>query len=157
MYEIIPIIELPCNITGVMKNNIRFLLIDDDADDRKLFIEAVKEIDETIECKTAKNGELALELLRDTGHPLPDFIFLDIRMPRIDGKKCLFEIKKDERLKHIPVIIYTTSKAVEESIELRNMGAFHFISKPNNADEIFYLICFVLEEQTKASRRDNLS
>jgi DNA-binding NtrC family response regulator len=140
-----------------MKNNMLFLIVDDDADDRKLFIEAVKEIDETIECKTAKNGELALEQLRDTGYPLPDFIFLDIRMPRIDGKKCLLEIKKDERLKHIPVVIYTTSKAVEESKELRNMGAFHFISKPSNADEIFYLICFVLEEQTKVARRDNLS
>lgn len=140
-----------------MKNNLLFLIVDDDADDRKLFIEAVKEIDKTIECKTAKNGELALDLLRDTGCPLPDFIFLDIRMPRIDGKKCLFEIKKDERLKHIPVIIYTTSKEVEESKELRNMGAFHFISKPSNTDEIFYLICFVLEEQTKMSRRDKFS
>ena len=139
-----------------MKNSMRFLIVDDDADDRMLFIEAVREIDETIECKIAKNGEQALELLRNIEYPLPDFIFLDIRMPRIDGKKCLSEIKKDERLKDIPVIIYTTSKAVEESKELIDMGAFHFISKPSNADEIFYLISFVLDEQTNASRRNKL-
>lgn len=140
-----------------MKKSMSFLIVDDDADDRALFIEAVREIDETIECKTANNGEQALKLLMNVGHPLPDLIFLDIRMPRIDGKKCLFEIKKDERLKHIPVIIYTTSKLVEESKELSDMGAFHFISKPRNADEIFYLISFVIDEQANALRRNKLT
>jgi DNA-binding NtrC family response regulator len=140
-----------------MKNNMSFLIVDDDADDRTLFIEAVREIDKTIECKIANNGEQALKLLRNTGHPLPDFIFLDIRMPRLDGKKCLFEIKNDERLQHIPVIIYTTSRAVEESKELRAMGAFHFITKPRNADEIFYLVSFVMDEQANAVRRNKLS
>ena len=137
-----------------MKENMSFLIVDDDADDRMLVIESVREIDETIECKIARNGEQALELLRNIEVPLPNFIFLDIRMPRLNGKKCLFEIKKDERLKHIPVIIYTTSKAVEESKELRAMGAFHFISKPGNADEIFYLISFVMDEHADALRRD---
>lgn len=139
-----------------MKNSMSFLFVDDDADDRMLFIEAAREIDETIECKIARNGEQALKLLRNTEAPLPDFIFLDIRMPRLNGKKCLFEIKKDERLKHIPVIIYTTSRAVEESKELRAMGAFHFISKPRNADEIFYLISFVIDEHANALRRNKL-
>ena len=137
-----------------MKENMSFLIVDDDADDRMLVIESVREIDETIECKIARNGEQALELLRNIEVPLPNFIFLDIRMPRLNGKKCLFEIKKDERLKHIPVIIYTTSKAVEESKELRAMGAFHFISKPRNAEEIFYLISFVMEEHADALRRN---
>lgn len=140
----------------IMKNGIHFLLVDDDADDRTLFIEAVEEIDQTIECKTANNGEQALALLRDTENSLPDLIFLDIRMPRVSGKTCLFEIKKDERLKHIPVIIYTTSRAVEESKELRDMGAFYFISKPRNADEIYYLISFVMDEQANVLRRNKL-
>jgi len=137
-----------------MKENMSFLIVDDDADDRMLVIESIREIDETIECKIARNGEQALELLRNIEVPLPNFIFLDIRMPRLNGKKCLFEIKNDERLKHIPVIIYTTSKAVEESKELRAMGAFHFISKPRNADEIFYLISFVMDEHADAIRRN---
>jgi DNA-binding NtrC family response regulator len=139
-----------------MKNSTCFLFVDDDADDRKLFIEAVKEIDQTIVCKTANNGEQALAVLRDSQNSLPDLIFLDIRMPRINGKKCLVEIKKDESLKHIPVIIYTTSKAVEESKELRDLGAFYFISKPTNADEIYYLISFVMDEQAKVLRSNKL-
>jgi CheY-like chemotaxis protein len=135
-----------------MKNNLRLLIVDDDTDDIELFIEAAKEIDENIECITANNGQQALELLKNNTSGLPDFIFLDIRMPVFDGKKCLLEIKKDERLKHIPVIIYTTSKEVEESKELRKMGAVYFISKPANAEEIYYLVSFVLEEQLNASR-----
>lgn len=140
-----------------MKNSKSFLIVDDDADDRMLFIEAVREINKSIECKIARNGEQALKLLSNIEYPLPDFIFLDIRMPRIDWKKCLVEIKKDERLKNIPVIIYTTSKGVEESKELRDMGAFHFISKPRNADEIFYLISFVMDEHANALRRNKSS
>jgi DNA-binding NtrC family response regulator len=140
-----------------MKKSMSFLIVDDDTEDRELFIEAVSEIDKTIECKIAKDGEQALKLLGDIEYPLPDFIFLEIKMPRIDGKKCLVEIKKDERLKHIPVVIYTTSNSVEESKELRAMGAFHFISKPRNADEIFYLISFVMDEQAKASYRNKFS
>lgn len=133
----------------------RFFIVDDDADDRNLFIEAVKEVDATIECICANNGEQALALLTDPENLLPDFIFLDLRMPRIDGKKCLFEIKKNERLKHIPVVIFTTSRDVEESTVLKEMGAFHFISKPNNPDEIYYLISFVLDEHWSASNRDD--
>jgi len=137
----------------VMTTPQTFLLVDDDADDRMLFIESVKEIDETIVCKVAKNGEQALSILRKAGNPLPDFIFLDIRMPRVDGKKCLIEIRQDDRLKHIPVIIYTTSTSEEESRELMELGAFHFLSKPRDADEIFYLISFVLDEHANISSR----
>lgn len=125
----------------------RLLIVDDDADDRRLFIDAAKEIDEAIECITAKDGLHALEILSGTLYPLPDFIFLDLKMPRYNGKKFLNEVKKDERLKKIPVVIYTTSKEVTESKELKEMGAVHFISKPNNAEEIYYLISFILDEQ----------
>ena len=135
-----------------MANRISVLIVDDDADDRKLFIEAVKEVDRHIECITANDGQQALEVLREPAGQLPDFIFLDLRMPRYNGKRCLQEIKKDERLKHIPVIIYSTSREVEESQELKAMGAVYFISKPSNPDEIYYLVSFVLEEQLNAAR-----
>jgi DNA-binding NtrC family response regulator len=141
----------------VMKDNLKFLIVDDDADDRMLFIDAVTQIDPDIECKIAGNGQEALDGLKNTVCPLPDFIFLDLRMPRLNGQKCLSEIKSDERLKHIPVIIYTTSKDVDESKELREMGAFHFISKPRNNEEIYYLISFVLAEQLRIMRRNQES
>lgn len=135
-----------------MQEILNLFIVDDDADDRRLFIEAVKEVDDKYECEEAVNGEQALEMLKNPKKPLPDLIFLDISMPRIDGKKCLIEIKKDERLKHIPVIMYTTSSDVEESRELKEMGAFHFMSKPNNPQEIYYLISFVVEQQLIAFR-----
>jgi DNA-binding NtrC family response regulator len=130
-----------------MNRKLHLLIVDDDADDRELFMEAVKEIDPDIECVTAKNGLLALESLRDKDRPLPDVVFLDISMPLLNGSKCLAEIKKDDRLAGIPIIIYTTSRNVEESKELKDMGAVHFISKPRDAAEIYYLVSVVLEEQ----------
>lgn len=138
-----------------MADRLRVLIVDDDADDRELFIQAVKEVNRHIECLTASDGQQALEALRNTGSKLPDFIFLDLRMPRYNGKKCLQEIKRDERLKHIPVIIYSTSREVEESQELKAMGAVYFISKPSNPDEIYYLVSFALEEQLNAARRNH--
>lgn len=129
-----------------MKENISLLIVEDDADDRKLFIDAVKEIDNTIDCNIAKDGQYALEILNDPIMPLPDFIFLDLRMPRVNGHKFLMEIKKNERLKGIPVVIYTTSREISDSIELKQSGAFHFMSKPSNPEEIYYLISLVLEE-----------
>jgi DNA-binding NtrC family response regulator len=135
-----------------MEKKLRLLIVDDDPDDRTFFMEAAKEIDENIECITANDGQKALALLRSSLSSLPDLIFLDIRMPLLNGKKCLIEIKKDDRLKHIPVIIYTTSKVVEESIELKKMGAVHFISKPGNAEEIYYLLSIMVEEYTNSFR-----
>ena len=135
-----------------MKDNITLLIVDDDPDDKKLFIEAVKDFDPDIICNTASDGRQALELLH-SGDLLPDFIFLDLRMPRFNGKRFLLEIKKDEVLKKIPVIIYTTSREVEESKELKEIGAVYFISKPSNPEEIYYMVSFVLEEQLHASRK----
>ena len=134
--------------------NIKVLIVDDDPDDRELFTAAIKEVDGSIECITARDGQQALELLKNPLFSLPDFIFLDLRMPRIGGKKCLFEIKANSRLQHIPVIIYTTSRDEEESRELHAMGAVHFISKPSNPEEIYYLVSFVLEEQLFNARKN---
>jgi len=130
-----------------MKENIILLLVDDDEDDRQLFIESAKEVDENITCVTAGDGQEALQILNNRESELPDYIFLDLRMPRFSGRKCLEEIKKDTKLVHIPVIVYTTSREVEDAIELKKMGAAHFISKPVNPDEIYYLISAVIAEK----------
>ena len=130
-----------------MKENIALLIVDDDEDDRQLFIESAKEVDESIICVTAKDCQEALRLLNNKENKLPDYIFLDLRMPRFSGRKCLEEIKKDNRLFNIPVIIYTTSREVEDATELKAMGAAHFISKPVNPDEIYYLISAVIGEK----------
>ena len=129
-----------------MKENIILLIVDDDEDDKQLFIESAKEVDENISCITANNGLEALQILENKENILPDYIFLDLRMPRLSGKRCLEEIKKDSRLMHIPVFIYTTSRELEDSSEMKALGAAHFISKPVNPEEIYYLISAVLSE-----------
>jgi CheY-like chemotaxis protein len=122
------------------------LLVEDDEDDKKLFCEATGEVDKAITCITAGDGKEALAYLRGKDHDLPDFIFLDLRMQGMSGKQCLKEIKQDPRLKPVPVIVYTTSRDVKESRELKILGAAHFMSKPSSPDEVYYLISFVLGE-----------
>jgi CheY-like chemotaxis protein len=85
--------------------------------------------------------------LKDEHKKLPDYIFLDLRMPRVGGRKCLEEIGRDKRLRDIPVFIYTTSTDVKDSIELREMGAVHFITKPVDPGDIYYILSVVLDEK----------
>ena len=122
------------------------LLVDDDEDDRKLFCEAVGEVDKAIKCIEAVDGQEALLYLSDAANPVPDFIFLDLRMPGLSGQQCLEEIKKDARLASVPVIVYTTSRDVKESATLKKSGAVHFMSKPVLPDDVYYMVSFVLGE-----------
>lgn len=127
----------------------KILLVDDDADDRKYFIEALTEIEPSAECISAKDGREALDILHDEQQTLPDYIFLDLRMPRVNGRLCLKEIKATERLKHIPVIVYTTSQDLIEAVEMESQGVVKFITKPTSTEEIYYVISQALEEQDK--------
>jgi CheY-like chemotaxis protein len=130
-----------------MKKDFAILIVDDDEDDKKLFIESAKEVDGDITCITASDGQEALRYLKDESNPLPDYIFLDLRMPRINGRQCLEEIRKDKRLSQIRVFIYTTSIDTREAMELKQNGAVHFISKPDNPTEIYYILSVVLNEK----------
>ena len=130
-----------------MKKNTTLFIADDDEDDRTLFIESAKEVDPGIRCITASDGQEALRLLKEESHPVPDYIFLDLRMPRVGGKKCLEEIRKDKRLLHVPVFIYTTSASAGDAVELKKGGAVHFISKPVNPGDICYILSAILNEQ----------
>ncbi len=120
------------------------MLIDDDADDRDMFCEALHVVDDSAECIAAQDGAEALGMLRIQDTHLPDFIFLDLNMPRLNGQQCLSEIKKNRNLLHIPVIIYTTSKQQTDIDEAKSLGAAYFITKPNTFDGICKSIAGVL-------------
>lgn len=105
------------------------LYVDDDGDDREIFREAVKTIDESVVCYTAQNGLDALSFL-EIQQPLPDVVFLDINMPLMNGATCLTEIKANKKTAHLPVIIFTTSTNPAEVIECKKQGAKAFINKP---------------------------
>ena len=121
--------------------NLEFILIaDDDEDDRLLLIEAFKE--HKLDCKfhVADNGSDAVDYLARKGaykdhlHDAPDLIILDINMPKKNGKEVLIHIKEDPTLKHIPVIIFTTSKVPDDVKEYYALGASSYIVKPNSFD-----------------------
>jgi CheY-like chemotaxis protein len=107
------------------------LLIDDDRDDADLFKEALFEINSAIVFQHYEDSKAGLQLLLERQTDLPDLIFLDINMPIVSGWQCLIEFKKAEHLKHIPVIIFTTSSQTREKEIADELGAEGFITKPN--------------------------
>jgi CheY-like chemotaxis protein len=121
------------------------LIVDDDRDDVELFCEAVQEIDETINCLRAMEGEQALKMLRNNKSGLPDMIFLDLNMPRMGGRQFLHEIKKNRGLNDIPVFIYTTSRSEEDKRETKKLGAAGFITKPTNYKDIHRVLSDILD------------
>jgi CheY-like chemotaxis protein len=124
-----------------------FFIVDDDIDDQDLFIEAVSEVDKSIECMSASNCEEALEMLRNRRIGLPDMIFLDLNMPRLNGKQCLAELKKESHLRDIPVIIYSTSSEKRDIDETTRLGAAHFLTKPNKFEELCKAISYVVSKE----------
>jgi len=120
------------------------LIVDDDDDDKEFFQDAARQVDASIRCINARDGEDALNLLNEMKTPLPDYIFLDLNMPRIDGKECLRKLKSSDHLRHIPVIIYTTTKREEDVEYTRRLGALHFLTKPTRFADICSNIAFVL-------------
>ena len=105
-------------------------LIDDDEDDQHVFAEALSEVDDSVNLLTASNGLEALEKLRGASTRLPDLIFLDLNMPKMNGKQFLKEIKSSGHFADIPVVIYSTSSAKTDIEETLQLGASDFIVKP---------------------------
>ncbi|SHG73222.1 Response regulator receiver domain-containing protein [Chryseolinea serpens] len=82
--------------------------VDDDADDREMFCEALRAIDELISCVQHDSGQKALEFLRS--HPeTPDFIFVDINMPKMNGYECVYAIRSIDHLQHVPIVMFSTA------------------------------------------------
>jgi DNA-binding response OmpR family regulator len=105
------------------------LNIDDDKDDLEIFCDAIKEIDPEINCVGKQSAEEALRYLLQTDK-LPNYIFLDINMPLMGGKACLQEIKKNNKLSGIPIIILSTTTNEREIAELKGLGADFMNKQP---------------------------
>lgn len=112
------------------------LLADDDKDDQLLFKEALEELSLATHLAIVQNGEQLMQLLNDEKEQLPDILFLDLNMPRKNGFICLSEIKRNERLKSLPVIIFTTSYEPEIVNLLYKKGAQYYIRKPNDFEQL---------------------
>ena len=128
------------------------LFIDDDSDDQELFAIALSAVAPDAVCLFASNGSDGLKLLQGQSE-LPDFIFLDLNMPKLGGKDCLRAIKSDERLKHIPVIIFTTSSDPRDKEDAAALGAAGFITKPHRIVDLETMLQRFLETHSQELTR----
>ncbi|SFE17218.1 Response regulator receiver domain-containing protein [Chitinophaga sp. CF118] len=111
------------------------LLVDDDMDDQELFGEAMAIVDSSVTCHFASDGEEGLRMFEDNAFSC-QLIFLDLNMPKMNGKQFLAAIKQNKAFSNIPVIIFTTSLREKDAIETAGMGAAHFLTKPSSFGEL---------------------
>lgn len=119
------------------------LNIDDDPEDLEIFYKAVKTVNPLAKCLLACDAKEAVSILRDT--IIPDYIFLDIRMPKMDGKTALTELRQNKKLEAVPVIMYSTKIDPDETEEYAALGASEFLAKHND----FRGLCSALENLLK--------
>jgi chemotaxis family two-component system response regulator Rcp1 len=123
---------------------VEILLVEDNPADVRLTKEALKEGKVYNNLHWAKDGVEALEFLHRQGKytaaPRPDIILLDLNLPKKDGREVLQEIKKDEKLKRIPVVILTTSKAEEDVLKSYNLHANCYVTKPVDLEQFIVVV-----------------
>jgi CheY-like chemotaxis protein len=118
---------------------VRILVVDDDPGDVLMIEEALEgsDVEKTID--VVGDGEEAMEFLRRTGRHAeasrPDMILLDLNMPRMDGRQVLGEVKKDEDLRTIPVVVLTTSNADTDILSSYTLQANAYVTKPIGLDD----------------------
>jgi two-component system, chemotaxis family, response regulator Rcp1 len=122
------------------RRRIEILLVDDDAADVELAREALDDAEMPNQLTTVPDGVEALAYLRGEGKYsaaiLPDLILLDLKMPKKSGLEVLAEIKADETLRRIPVVVLTTSDAPDDILQAYDLQASCYITKPSDLDEL---------------------
>ena len=123
---------------------VEILLVEDNPGDVRLTQEALKESKVTNNLSVAEDGVEALAFLKREGKyadaPHPDLLLLDLNLPKKDGRELLEEIKADENLRRIPVVVLTTSKAEEDILRMYNQHANCYITKPIDFDQFIEVV-----------------
>jgi CheY-like chemotaxis protein len=128
------------------------LYAEDDIDDFNLFCDALALVSPDAKVLNARNGAEALEVLENIT-VLPEAIFLDINMPTMDGKSCLKELKRNSKYKLIPVVVYTTSTDERDIALCKELGAFEFVSKPNNTKDAIDKLSVIMTRLKDSDRK----
>jgi chemotaxis family two-component system response regulator Rcp1 len=129
---------------GEESRPIEIFLVEDNAGDVRLIKEALEENKFLNNLHVARDGVEAMEFLRKEGKYAnavrPDLILLDLNLPKKDGREVLAEVKVDENLKRIPVVIMTISKAEEDILKTYNLHANCYITKPIDLDQFIKVV-----------------
>ena len=129
------------------KRPVEILLIEDNLGDIQLLKEIMKTSRFPIHWTIARDGEQALEMLHDgknySGQGEPDIILLDLTLPKVAGRDVLSTIKKERKLKHIPVLIMTSSKDSEDITDTYRNHANFYIVKPMDMDHFRVVVKYI--------------
>jgi two-component system response regulator len=127
---------LMVNTNGQQNKSLHVLIADDDPDDRLMTSEALIQSLTPSKISFVEDGEELLDFLHQRGKYTegnvthPDLILLDLNMPKKNGIEALKEIKSDHELKHIPIVVLTTSKVEEDIYRTYDLGVNSFVTKP---------------------------
>lgn len=131
---------LRCSInneyTCIMTLSLNIVLADDDKDDCFLFDEAVEELPLAVNLTIVHDGVELMQFLADATDNFPDALFLDLNMPRKNGFECLSEIRKNNKLTRLPIIIFSTSFDPEIADQLYKKGAYYYMRKPSGFSKL---------------------
>jgi CheY-like chemotaxis protein len=127
---------------------VNILLADDDPDDCNFFKEALEALPLSARFTAVQDGEQLMQLLSNETYELPHVLFLDINMPRKNGFECLSEIKQNNRLREIPVVMFSTSNSREKINMLFKTGAHVYIHKPSDFKQLKEVIHHALPMAT---------
>ena len=123
---------------------INILLVEDNPGDVRLTIEALKDGKVRNRLSVVKDGVEAIEFLRREGQyadaPRPDLILLDLNLPRKDGREVLAEIKADDSLRRIPVVVLTTSSSEQDILRTYDLHANCYITKPVDLEQFIGVV-----------------
>jgi CheY-like chemotaxis protein len=120
-----------------MINKISIAIVDDDADDREIIKDAFAASGKTAECILLENGDALIDFLTSSpSTDLPSLVMLDLNMPGKDGREALKEIKTNNQLQTIPIIVFTTSSSLKDKQVVYELGANCFITKPDTFNKL---------------------
>lgn len=123
---------------------VEILLVEDSPSDTDLTLEALRDFKVRNHVSVVEDGVLALQFLRREGPyadaPRPDMIMLDLNLPRKDGREVLAEIKADETLKMIPIVVLTTSRADKDILQAYRLNANCYITKPVDFNQFLEVV-----------------
>ena len=125
-----------------------WLLIEDDIDDQEIFCMALEAVDIKVKCSVANNGYDAIERLKAETSFTPNYIFLDVNMPKMNGVECLKALKQIARLKDTRILMYSTSEESKVVEQCKALGADDFIIKPPSLESLKTILSQVLIQKT---------
>jgi CheY-like chemotaxis protein len=112
------------------------LIIDDDPDDQEIFVMCARKVNKDIDCVAVDDCVEAIVMLRSDSNYTPDFIFLDVNMPKMNGIDCLKELKRIGRLEKTKIFMYSTTSEEKVLSDSKKFGAHDYVVKPVKTAEL---------------------